>query len=119
MDMLNLRQPLTRGEKMDFDIFNQFLVQNGRSTYGRINGLRPDFLLLNPDVGIAVFEVKDWDLSAMRYGIDICLGCAHAQPKKNVCRSFGECWPAMSAAWRLREVTANLSDRSRPARWRL
>ena len=32
-----------------------------------LNGLRPDFVLLNPKVGIAVFEVKDWDLGAMRY----------------------------------------------------
>lgn len=32
-----------------------------------LNGLRPDFVLLNPNVGIAVFEVKDWDLAAMSY----------------------------------------------------
>lgn len=32
-----------------------------------LNGLRPDFVLLNPSVGIAVFEVKNWDFSAMRY----------------------------------------------------
>ena len=32
-----------------------------------LNGLRPDFVLLNPDVGIGVFEVKDWNLDAMRY----------------------------------------------------
>lgn len=25
-----------------------------------MNGLRPDFVLLNPNVGLAVFEVKDW-----------------------------------------------------------
>ena|ERR1043165_3756121 len=31
--------------------------------------LRPDFLLLHPHVGIAVFEVKDWDLDAMKYFI--------------------------------------------------
>jgi hypothetical protein len=35
------------------------------------------------------------------------------------CRSFGVCWRATSAAWRLREVTANLPDRSQPARWKL
>ena len=34
-----------------------------------LNGLRPDLVLLNPDAGIAVFEIKDWDLSAMRYFI--------------------------------------------------
>jgi hypothetical protein len=32
-----------------------------------LNGLRPDFVLLNPSVGIAVFELKDWNLDAMHY----------------------------------------------------
>jgi hypothetical protein len=32
-----------------------------------LNGLRPDFVLLHPRVGIAVFEVKDWNLDAMDY----------------------------------------------------
>ena len=34
-----------------------------------LNGLRPDFVLLNPNVGIAVFEVKDWNLDAMPYRV--------------------------------------------------
>jgi hypothetical protein len=33
------------------------------------NGLRPDFVFLHPVRGIAVFEVKDWDLDAMPYSI--------------------------------------------------
>jgi hypothetical protein len=70
-DLLKLRQPLTRGEKMAFDIFNQLLSPKWEIyIQPHLNGLRPDFVLLNPDVGIAVFEVKDWNLSAMRYGID-------------------------------------------------
>jgi hypothetical protein len=32
-----------------------------------MNGLRPDFVLLNPDVGIGIFEVKDWNFDAMSY----------------------------------------------------
>jgi len=32
-----------------------------------LNGLRPDFVLLHPRIGIAVFEVKDWNLDAMDY----------------------------------------------------
>ena len=32
-----------------------------------LNGLRPDKVLLHPRVGVAVFEIKDWDLRAMRY----------------------------------------------------
>ena len=35
-----------------------------------LNGLRPDFVLLNPNAGIAVFEVKDWDLTALDYYVD-------------------------------------------------
>ncbi|WP_239002810.1 DEAD/DEAH box helicase [Rhodovastum atsumiense] len=35
-----------------------------------MNGLRPDFVLLNPKVGIGVFEVKDWDLDVMRYSVE-------------------------------------------------
>jgi hypothetical protein len=32
-----------------------------------INGLRPDFVLLNPDVGIGVVEVKNWSQLRPRY----------------------------------------------------
>ena len=32
-----------------------------------LNGLRPDFVLLSPKKGIAVFEVKDWNLAALHY----------------------------------------------------
>jgi len=35
-----------------------------------LNGLRPDFVLVNPNVGIAVYEVKDWDLNAMPYRVE-------------------------------------------------
>jgi hypothetical protein len=34
-----------------------------------LNGLRPDFVLINPDVGIGVFEVKDWTLTPDRYRV--------------------------------------------------
>lgn len=34
-----------------------------------LNGLRPDFVLLNPSVGVCVIEVKDWNLDAMPYYI--------------------------------------------------
>jgi hypothetical protein len=32
-----------------------------------LNGCRPDFVLLNPKVGIGILEIKDWDLQAPRY----------------------------------------------------
>ncbi|MDO9278260.1 MAG: NERD domain-containing protein/DEAD/DEAH box helicase [Polaromonas sp.] len=69
-DLARLRQPLTRGEKKVLDVFNQCLSPKWEIyIQPHLNGLRPDFVLLNPDVGIAVFEVKDWDLSAMQYGV--------------------------------------------------
>lgn len=32
-----------------------------------INSMKPDFILLNPDKGIIIIEVKDWDLSSCAY----------------------------------------------------
>ena len=69
MAVLNqLRQPLTAGERKVFDLFNRHLPE-GWEIYiqPHLNGLRPDFVLLHPNGGIGVFEVKDWDLNAMRY----------------------------------------------------
>ncbi|GIK53438.1 MAG: hypothetical protein BroJett014_24110 [Planctomycetota bacterium] len=61
-----LRQPLTAGEKIVFDFFERHLpVAWEIYLQPHLNGLRPDFVLLNPNVGIAVFEVKDWDLDAL------------------------------------------------------
>lgn len=64
----HLRQPLTAGEEKVFHFFDQHLP-SGWEIYiqPHLNGLRPDFVLLNPNGGIGVFEVKDWDLNAMRY----------------------------------------------------
>lgn len=63
-----LRQPLTAGEKKVFDFFNRHLpVEWEIYIQPHLNGLRPDFVLLNPAGGIGVFEVKDWNLGAMRY----------------------------------------------------
>ncbi|MCU0546199.1 MAG: UvrD-helicase domain-containing protein [Oscillatoriaceae cyanobacterium Prado104] len=63
-----LRTPLTVGEKRVFEFFNQNLSEDWEIyIQPHLNGLRPDFVLLNPKVGIAVFEVKDWDLTALPY----------------------------------------------------
>lgn len=70
-DLASLRQPLTAGERKVFEFFNNYLSPQWEIyIQPHLNGLRPDFILLNPNVGIAVFEVKDWDLSAMLYGVD-------------------------------------------------
>lgn len=68
-DQLNLlRTPLTAGEREVFELFDTMLPPEWEIyVQPHLNGLRPDFVLLNPEVGIAVFEVKDWDLDAIRY----------------------------------------------------
>ncbi|MGO4673320.1 UvrD-helicase domain-containing protein [Bosea sp. 2YAB26] len=59
---------MTAGERRVLDFFNHELP-DGWEIYiqPHLNGLRPDFVLINPNGGIGVFEVKDWDLGAMRY----------------------------------------------------
>ena len=65
-----LRQALTEGEKIVFDLFNDHLpIEWEIYLQPHLNGLRPDFVLLHPQVGIAVFEVKDWNLQAMKYSV--------------------------------------------------
>lgn len=65
-----LRQKLTPGEQAVFDLFHRTLPPKWEIyIQPHLNGLRPDFVLLNPNVGIAVYEVKDWNLDAMDYFI--------------------------------------------------
>jgi hypothetical protein len=66
-----LRQPLTAGEMYVFDFFDTHLAPDWEIyIQPHLNGLKPDFVLLNPNVGIAVFEVKDWNLDALSYSIE-------------------------------------------------
>jgi hypothetical protein len=66
-----LRQPLTTGEMLVFDFFDKYLDPEWEIyLQPHLNGLKPDFVLLNPKVGIAVFEVKDWNLDAVSYSIE-------------------------------------------------
>lgn len=64
----SLRQPLTLGELKVLRFFDTYL-DSAWEIYiqPHLNGLRPDFVLLHPNRGIAVFEIKDWDVSAVRY----------------------------------------------------
>lgn len=66
-----LRQPLTVGERIVFDFFDTNLPEEWEIyIQPHLNGLKPDFVLLNPKVGIAVFEVKDWNFDAMSYRVE-------------------------------------------------
>jgi hypothetical protein len=64
----SLRTALTAGELTVFTFFDELLDEKWEIyVQPHLNGLRPDFVLLNPNVGIAVYEVKDWNLAAMQY----------------------------------------------------
>src|SRR4051812_34624561 len=63
-----LRTELTAGERQVLEFFDCQLDEEWEIyVQPHLNGLRPDFVLLHPRVGIAVFEVKDWNLAAMSY----------------------------------------------------
>ena len=63
-------QPLTQGEWLVLDLLDS-LLDDRWEIYPQphLNGLRPDFVLLNPESGVAVYEVKDWDLKRMFYQV--------------------------------------------------
>ncbi len=63
-----LPTPLTDGESRVLEFFDRHLPE-GWEIYiqPHLNGLQPDFVVLHPEIGIGVFEVKDWDFGALRY----------------------------------------------------
>lgn len=67
----HLRQPLTPGER---EVLNWFMdiLPSGWEIYiqPHLNGLRPDFVLLHPENGIAVYEVKDWTETGVDYFVE-------------------------------------------------
>ena len=63
-----LRRPVSDGMMKVLDIFDAQLPRKWE-IYVRphLNGLRPDIVLINPDVGIAVFDVDDGDAQLIGY----------------------------------------------------
>lgn len=67
-ELHRLTTPLTEGERALLNLLHRSLpIEWEFYIQPHLNGLRPDLVLLNPSVGIAVFEVKDWDFEAMDY----------------------------------------------------
>lgn len=65
-ELASLVTPLTKGERRVIELFDENLPLDWEIyVQPHLNGLRPDLVLLNPKVGIAVFEIKDWNLSLM------------------------------------------------------
>jgi superfamily I DNA/RNA helicase len=70
-ELSNLRQPLEEGEWRVFEFFDKYLPEQWEIyVQPHLNGLRPDFVLLNPYVGIVVFEIKNWNLDAFERKIE-------------------------------------------------
>jgi hypothetical protein len=68
--LVNLRTLLTDGEREVLDFLNQRIPHSWEIyIQPHLNGLRPDFVLLHPECGIVVVEVKDWDLSGDLYSV--------------------------------------------------
>ena len=63
-DQLNLlRTPLTSAEEQVFQLFDTKLPPEWEIYIkSHLNGLRPGFVLLNPNAGIGVFDVIEWEL---------------------------------------------------------
>lgn len=65
-ELRTLRQPLEEGEWRVLEFFDTHLPEQWEIyVQPHLNGLRPDFVLLHPHVGIAVFEVKNWNLDTL------------------------------------------------------
>ena len=65
-----LRQPLTNGEEKLLQLMDRTLRPQWEIyIQPHMNGLRPDFVILNPAVGVVVIEVKDWRFATMDYQV--------------------------------------------------
>lgn len=66
-----LRQPLEIGERQFIEYLDNKLHRDWEIyIQPHLNGLCPDVVILNPRVGIGVFEVKNWNFNAMDYYLD-------------------------------------------------
>lgn len=75
-ELHKLRQPMTEGERRVLNFFLKTLPPSWEIyVQPHLNGLRPDFVLLHPERGIAVYEVKDWNLGSIDYFV--------REPRKN------------------------------------
>ena len=72
-DWDDLPTALTPGERQVGEFFDRHLP-DGWEIYAQphLNGLQPDFVLLHPDIGVAVYEVKDWNPASSSYWVRYC-----------------------------------------------
>jgi hypothetical protein len=65
----NPNDPRTTGEQFLLNLFGTNPRFDGWMVFEQphINSMKPDFVLLNPQRGIIIIEVKDWDLNSDVY----------------------------------------------------
>lgn len=63
-----LRQPLEAGERKFLEYLDENLGE-GWEVYIQpaFNGLCPDIIILHPNKGVCIFEIKNWDFKAIEY----------------------------------------------------
>ncbi|UNU73700.1 UvrD-helicase domain-containing protein [Moraxella nasovis] len=82
----NLRQPLESGERQFIEYLDKHLNANWEIyIQPAFNGLCPDVIIVNPKVGICIFEVKNWNFDAIHYYSDYANnGKLHLKAQKGV-----------------------------------
>lgn len=67
-DWDNLRQPLEAGERQFIEYLDEMLCKDWEIyIQPALNGLCPDIIILHPNIGICIFEVKNWDFNKIKY----------------------------------------------------
>ncbi len=68
----NTREPLEEGEKYFKERICSSDIFDGWTLYEQpiINSMHPDFILLHPEKGVIIVEVKDWHLQSPAYSND-------------------------------------------------
>lgn len=97
-DLKSLRPPLTEGEWALVRFLDDQLPQAWRIyVQPYVNDMRPDVVVVNPDIGMVVFEVKDWTLSRYTFENDRLIGTS-------LTNRWVEEDPAQKADWYARSL---------------
>jgi len=67
-EIKNFHNPLTEGEEslarfLDDELPEEWMI----FVEPHLNGSRPDIVVFNPQIGVMIYEVKDWDLSSYHW----------------------------------------------------
>lgn len=83
-ELSKLRTPLNAAEELVLEFFLNHLPQAWEVyIQPHLNGLRPDFVLLHPKVGVAVYEVKGWNFDRREFKVDWSQGGAPVLRSRN------------------------------------